>query len=36
MKFIWTSDEAATLGITFTNNENETVLKNILPKLQKN
>jgi hypothetical protein len=35
MKFHWTSDEATTLGITFTNNENETILKNILPKLQK-
>ena len=35
MKFNWTSDEATTLGITITNNENETVLKNILPKLQK-
>ncbi len=34
MKFNWTSDEATTLGITFTNNEKDTVLKNILPKLQ--
>ncbi|KAH3862705.1 hypothetical protein DPMN_025679 [Dreissena polymorpha] len=34
MKFYWTSDEATTLGITFTNNEKDTVLKNILPNLQ--
>ncbi|KAH3701739.1 hypothetical protein DPMN_076733 [Dreissena polymorpha] len=34
MKFNWTSDEATTLGITFTNNEKDTVLKNILLKLQ--
>ncbi|KAH3869124.1 hypothetical protein DPMN_032284 [Dreissena polymorpha] len=34
MKFNWTSDEATTLEITFTNNEKDTVLKNILPKLQ--
>ncbi|KAH3892518.1 hypothetical protein DPMN_016636 [Dreissena polymorpha] len=34
MKFNWTSDEATTLGITFTNNDERTVLKNILPKLQ--
>ena len=35
MNFNWTANEASTLGITFTNNENETILKNILPKLQK-
>ncbi|KAH3801753.1 hypothetical protein DPMN_155414 [Dreissena polymorpha] len=34
IKFHWTSDEATTLGITFTNNEKDPVLKNILPKLQ--
>ena len=34
MIFHWTSDEATTLGITVTNNEKDTVLKNILPKLQ--
>ncbi|KAH3883935.1 hypothetical protein DPMN_007905 [Dreissena polymorpha] len=34
MKFHWTFDEATTLGITLTNNEKDTVLKNILPKLQ--
>ncbi|KAH3804322.1 hypothetical protein DPMN_132606 [Dreissena polymorpha] len=34
MKFNWTSDEATTLGITFTNNEKDTVLKIIIRKLQ--
>ena len=29
MKFNWTSDEATSLRITFTNNEKDTVLKNI-------
>jgi len=34
MNFHWTSKEASTLGITFTNNENETILKNIIHRLQ--
>ena len=33
INFHWTSKEASTLGITFTNTENETVLKNIIPRL---
>ncbi len=34
MNFHWISKEASTLGITFINNENETILKNIIPRLQ--
>lgn len=33
-KFIWTSTNAKTLGITFTNNEKELLELNFLPKLQ--